>query len=99
MLFSRRMHRARCAVALIFLCSSIFSSLGGFEGESTSNNVSAQDEPVPSGDVIVILAVGESSAAGVVAEASEVGVEPELVFSNVIDGYSATKPGSKELVG
>ncbi len=90
MLVSRGLHRARYAVALLFLCSVVFSSLGGFEGQPASRTVAAQDEPVPSGDVIVILAEGESSSAGVVAEASDAGVEPELVFSNVIDGYSAT---------
>ena len=90
MLLSRRLQRARCAVAFLFLSSLVFSSLGGFEGESVSRRVSAQDEPVPSGEVIVILADSESSSAGVVAEASEAGVEPDLVFSNVIDGYSAT---------
>ncbi|CAA9544581.1 MAG: hypothetical protein AVDCRST_MAG70-400 [uncultured Thermomicrobiales bacterium] len=48
----------------------------------------AQDEPVPSGDVIVVLEE-DATLAEVRAEATDEGVQPEVVFTEVIDAFVA----------
>ncbi|MGI8475798.1 MAG: S8 family serine peptidase [Thermomicrobiales bacterium] len=45
---------------------------------------------MPSGDVIVVLNSGAVSASAVRSAAVDAGVTPKLVFSQVLDGYSAT---------
>jgi subtilisin len=79
----------RGAVAFFFIVSILLGSLGLINTGPGPGGVAAQDEPVPSGDVIVILADSNAPAAEVEAAANAEGVEPTVVFTNVVDGYAA----------
>jgi len=85
-----RIPAARGAVALAVVLSMLVTAIGNVDFPEPSKRAVAQDEPVPSGDVIVILDDDAASAADVHAEATEDGVDPTVVFSTVVDGYAAT---------
>jgi subtilisin family serine protease len=80
----------RGVVALMFVVSVLLASVGGFQPGQRGRLAAAQDEPVPSGDVIVILDSDGDSASQVEAAAVDDGIQPTVVFTTVVDGYAAT---------
>src|SRR4051812_12803656 len=84
--------KGRGIVALLFVVSMLVSAFAGAQRVATPRVAVAQDEPAPSGNVIVILnsAVAKtSSTAEVRSAAVEDGIAPTVVFSDVVDGYAA----------
>src|SRR5262245_48202370 len=85
---SQRVLSGRGIVALLFVVSIAFGSFAG--NDTARRHASAQDELVPSGDVIVLVESSSDPAAVVAAEAVDDGIDPTVVFTNVVDGYAAT---------
>lgn len=80
---------SRGIIVLLVVLSTIGVS-AGYPGPSRTRNATAQDAPIPSGDVIVILESEAAAPSTIRAAAVDDGVQPSAVFSNVVDGYAAT---------
>jgi subtilisin len=86
---SQRIFSGRGVIALLFLLSILATTIGNAGRNPASHRASAQDQPVPSGDVIVIVDSTSEPSSVVEAAAVDEGIEPTVVFSNVTDGYAA----------
>ncbi len=90
MRLSQFANSGRGIIALLFVLSVVVTSFADLNGGPGERRAAAQDEPVPSGDVIVILDRTSEPASIVEAAALEDGIEPDVIFTDVIDGYAAT---------